>query len=315
LTSLHPLLYLLTFLATIAVIFTVWAIAINWQEWRARLTTTRERTGAGNYSPAKFIEIDGFKIHYVQEGRGPDLLLVHGLGGSLVCWAPIFSDLKKKYRVTALDLPGFGRSDKRLDRAYTLDTQTARLKQFIEATKIERPFVVGHSMGGAITTWLARTSPTAVNKLLLLAPALNHRIVALHPGLFTWFLKPTGRLLVNKAMVRWMYTKRTLRKLPPNVDELVEEYYKPYTEPGAVDVFLQHAHLLRDKRLPGDLAKLSTPTLILVGKHDLVFPPRYLNRFAKMNPQIEIIVTPESGHQIMEEEPAILLRHINNFLT
>jgi len=251
----------------------------------------------------------------VQEGRGPDLLLVHGLGSSVVCWASVFAELKTQYRVTALDLAGFGRSDMHVDRDYTLDGQTKRLAEFIDALKLDRPFVVAHSMGAAICAWLAHSRPGVFQKLLLLSPALNHRIVAFNPGLFTWLARPTGQFLASPALVRWLYTKRTLYKIPPNVDELVEEYCRPYKDNfAAVEIFLRHAHLIRDKRLPDALAEFKTPTRIIVGAKDVIFPQRYLKRFSRLNPQIEVVVTPECGHQIMEEHPQVLLNHITEFL-
>jgi pimeloyl-ACP methyl ester carboxylesterase len=306
---------LVIFIVTVIAIFLVWYATIHWRNWRAKWGAARPRTGVANYSPSQYIEIDGFKIHYVQEGRGPDLLLVHGLSSSIVCWAAVFSDLTKNYRVTALDLPGFGRSDKRLDCAYTLDTQSARLTEFVTKLKLRQPFVVAHSMGGALIAWLSKTKPDLFNKLLLIAPALNHRIVAVHPGLFTWFARSTQRFLISKALVRWMYTKRVARIIPPNIDELVEEYYRPYeNNRAALETFWRHVHLLRDKRLPEGLKNMTTPTAIVLGQYDVVFPRRYLARFLKINPHINAVVVPECGHQIMEEDPAALIKEIRGFL-
>lgn len=267
-----------------------------------------------NYSVSQYIEIDGFKIHYFQEGRGPDLLLVHGLGASLVCWAPVFSELKKHFRVTALDLPGFGRSSHRTDVGYGLDDQAQRLHQFMAAVGVNTPFVVAHSMGGAIAGLLAKQNPAAVKKILFLAPALNRWLVLIHPELLTWFVRSTKKFIVNPAFVRWLYLKRVTYRPPNNAETLIEAYHQPFAQSSnAIETFWRHTHLLRDHRLPKGLAHLQTPAKILIGSHDLVVPRRYLVKFLELNPQIQISEVKNCGHQIMEEDPQALIREIQHY--
>src|SRR5689334_15561788 len=77
-----------------------------------------------------FIEVDGVKVHYVQAGTGKDLVLLHGIGASVFIWRFLFPLLQDRYRVTAVDLPGFGRSAKSSSRDYGLDSQAAIVARF-----------------------------------------------------------------------------------------------------------------------------------------------------------------------------------------
>ena len=88
------------------------------------------------------------RIHYLEAGTGPNLVLIHGLGASVFCWRLLIPLLAKKFRVIALDLSGFGLSDKRLDLEYGLDAQTARVEEFLASIKVDKFDVVGSSMGG-----------------------------------------------------------------------------------------------------------------------------------------------------------------------
>lgn len=267
-----------------------------------------------DYAQSKFVEIDGIKIHYFQEGRGTDILLVHGIGASTTNWALVFHELTKTYRVTAIDLPGFGRSDKRLDVGYGLDEQAQRLALFIRRLGLAQTHIVGHSMGGAIATWMAHENPELVNKLLLIAPALNRWIVALHPSLLTWFMHATKTFIVNKNLIRWMYLKRVTYRPPKHIEQFVEAHHRPFANsPEAVEAFWRHSYLLRDRRLPHGITDLKAETLILMGDHDKVFPARYLKPFLKNNSNIKLITIKDCGHLVMEEHPHEFLKLANEF--
>ncbi len=285
-------------------------------QWLSRAQRREVETfDAETYSASKFIEIDGIQIHYFQEGRGPDLLLVHGIGASVVSWAMTFAELKKTYRVTAVDLPGFGRSGRPTNIKYGLDQQADRLADFIRALKIQPTFIIAHSMGGAIAAWMAKRYPDTTRKMILLAPALNRWLVAFHPALLGWFVHSTKTFLVTRALVRWVYLKRIVHRAPKPSEKLIEGYFRPYeNSAAAVEVFWRHSFLLRDQRLPGHLKGFSTSTIILLGEYDRVMPRRYLKKFIQLNPSLQLHIISDCGHQIMEEQPDQLLKYVREFL-
>lgn len=118
----------------------------------------------------RFIEVDGGRIHYVDEGAGPPVVLIHGLGGQMHNFTHSLLDrLKRDHRVIILDRPGSGYSTRHGSAAFAAQAQT--IARFIDALELERPLVVGHSLGGAIALALALDHPQRVGGLALLAPA------------------------------------------------------------------------------------------------------------------------------------------------
>ena len=120
-----------------------------------------------------FIDIDGNRIHYVDRGRkgAPAMLLIHGLGGQMRNFAePLLEDLERDYRLVLVDRPGSGWSKRANGASSSLWQQAAVMARFIEALGLDRPIVVGHSLGGALALTLAAEHPHAVSRLLLLCP-------------------------------------------------------------------------------------------------------------------------------------------------
>ncbi|UVK53144.1 alpha/beta fold hydrolase [Mesorhizobium sp. AR02] len=122
----------------------------------------------------KFIEIDGNRIHYVDVGHGRPIVFLHGLGAQLHHFRhTLFGHFGPGYRLIALDRPGSGYSVRANGATGRLPEQAALVCRFIEKLGLERPLVVGHSLGGAVTLTLAVEHPEAISGIALLAP-LTH---------------------------------------------------------------------------------------------------------------------------------------------
>ena len=119
----------------------------------------------------RFIEIDGARIHYLDEGSGPALLLIHGLAGQVHNFThSLLGRLKRDYRVIILDRPGSGYSTPAPGGSVAIGAQAQLVSRFITALGLKRPIVVGHSMGGAIGLALALNHPDRIAGLALIAP-------------------------------------------------------------------------------------------------------------------------------------------------
>jgi pimeloyl-ACP methyl ester carboxylesterase len=122
----------------------------------------------------KFIEIDGCRLHYLDEGTGPTLVLIHGLAGQMRNFTYALRDiLNKSFRVIIVERPGSGYSTRPPEAPANINAQAAILAHFIEKLGLERPILVGHSLGGAISLAIALNHPERVGGLALLAP-LTH---------------------------------------------------------------------------------------------------------------------------------------------
>ena len=134
------------------------------------------RAEAAVPATGKFIEIDGNRIHYVEEGEGPAIVFVHGLGGTLHHFRhPLFGGKLDGFRLIALDRPGAGWSTRAAGATGRLPEQAALVAEFIDALGLEKPLVVGHSLGGMITLTLALNHRDKISGIVLLAPLTRHR--------------------------------------------------------------------------------------------------------------------------------------------
>lgn len=122
----------------------------------------------------KFITIDGNRIHYVEKGEGRAILFVHGLGAQLHQFRSTLFGRIDGYRLVAIDRPGSGYSERVAGATGGLSEQALVLRRFIEALGLEKPLVVGHSLGGAVALTLAVEHPEAISGLALLAPYTHH---------------------------------------------------------------------------------------------------------------------------------------------
>lgn len=123
----------------------------------------------------RFIDVDGAHIHYLDEGTGPTLLLVHGLSAQMHVFTHSLLDrLRHDFRVVILDRPGSGYSTRPAKASATISAQAQTISRFCQELKLGRPLIVGHSLGGAIALALALNHPEQVAGLALLAP-VTHR--------------------------------------------------------------------------------------------------------------------------------------------
>lgn len=130
----------------------------------------------------RFMDLPQVRLHYVERGQGPGLLLVHGLGGQLCHFTyGLVDPLSRDFRVVAVDRPGAGYSERAPGALASLAEQADVLAALIGRLGLHRPLVVGHSMGGAVALALAQRHPEQVSGLALLAP-LTHLVHSVPPG-------------------------------------------------------------------------------------------------------------------------------------
>lgn len=136
----------------------------------AVLTAVVARRAERAVPPAgRFVTVDGVRLHYVEEGAGPPILMIHGLGSQLQTFTYALGALLPGYRLVMLGRPGAGYSQ--AAPSATLATPAGIIAGFLRALGIERALVVGHSLGGAVALALALDHPERVAGLALLGPA------------------------------------------------------------------------------------------------------------------------------------------------
>ena len=145
----------------------------------------------------KFVMVNGQTIHYLKQGNGKPLILVHGFAGSTYTWRKLTPLLADRYTVYALDLLGFGLSDKPPDGNYALESQGRLVIGFLEALHIPHAAIAGHSMGGVVVGYAALDAPSKVDELILVSSGFYVRGV---PGFLRYLFFPLDRIWLGSSI-------------------------------------------------------------------------------------------------------------------
>ncbi|MFN4337188.1 MAG: alpha/beta fold hydrolase [Candidatus Nitrosocaldus sp.] len=261
----------------------------------------------------RYALVNGYRIRYLEEGSGPNLILVHGLGGSAKSWINNISDLAKdNHHVYALDMLGFGRSDKpRID--YTIDLFVDMLKGFMDTLAVDKASIVGSSLGGQIAAEYALKHQERVYRLILVAPA----------GFTPKGFKGTNALR-NYTRIFNAKSKDGLKHLLERVhgisisEEYIDWMYEYIRMENA-----KHAYIsaLRNsakaerlsRRFKRALESGSIKALVIWGKDDRIIPVRYAEQFIDM-PNCRLILLENCGHRPHVEASNVFNEYVRLFL-
>jgi len=282
---------------------------------------------------SKTVTIDGVNLHYFCGGSGPPLVLVHGLGSSAaVEFYYNLEALAAHHRVFAVDLPGFGRSDKPV-LEYTIDLFVRAVSDLMAGEGIERAAVMGVSMGGRVALGLALDSPEKVERLVLvdaLGVGAPRRVLAysilLTRGLGELTLRGTARALrqMNPAVIRrfWgWYLKRPNRVASIWSDERIANHGTLLATPEYRAAYLSALRSIAGMRqlrngvvVEERLPELRMPTLLIWGGHDHIFPASHAQAAKDRIPNGRLEIFDDSGHTPQMEEPDRFNRLVLDFL-
>lgn len=145
-----------------------------------------------------FLKIRGYRIHYREVGRGAPIVMIHGLAGQMRNFAAVVERLQSSHRIVLIDRPGSGHSPGRGDDSLT--DQAAIVADLIDALGLDRPLIVGHSLGGAVAMALALEHPGKISGLALVAPLtqVQEEVPAAFRGLV--IEKPVARAIIANTL-------------------------------------------------------------------------------------------------------------------
>ena len=270
---------------------------------RAAPISDGERFPAGTPFTAHFVRIGDVRIRYVDAGTGTPVIFIHGLGASMYAWrknlAPVMA---AGYRVVALDLLGFGSSDKPA-RGYTNAAYAQLVVALMDSLHLPDAVLVGHSMGGEIAAEVAISFPTRVRGLVLIGAAgLGTREpllfrVARWPVLGPLVLAFRGRALVGRLL-------RSTYADPRKVTESdVDQYYAPVAEAAYGRALRGVLREFQFGGLEGRLDAIVAPTLVLWGEADPLIPIALGRALAAQLNRSAFLSVPRAGHSVQEEAP------------
>jgi pimeloyl-ACP methyl ester carboxylesterase len=272
----------------------------------------------------EYLTIHGHRRAFVKAGRGPVVLLLHGLGRDHTTWEPVIDSLSRRYTVIAPDLLGHGRSDKpRAD--YSVGGYANGMRDLLTVLGIDRVTVVGHSFGGGVAMQFAYQFPERTERLVLvssggLGPEVSPFIRAITaPG-----FHPVMRLLTLPG-VRHGGTVglRALSRLPsPHTRDLdeVADIYDSFKDPAARHAIRHVVKAVVDWRgqviTMADRAYLTEamPMAVVWGEDDRVIPVSHASRAAELAPGARVEVIPNAGHFPHKDHPQRFARIVHEFI-
>jgi pimeloyl-ACP methyl ester carboxylesterase len=264
-----------------------------------------------------YVSALGVKVHYQDTGPSKNpipILFLHGFGSSLQTWDNWSEALSKEYRVISVDLPGFGLTGEDPSGIYTDARSVEVLEAFLKELQIPKVVLVGNSMGGKFAWQFAARYPNEVSKLVLISPDGYAS-----PGM-EYGKKPNVPAIAD--LYRYFFSKTFLAMnlepayADPNTlnDSLVNRYYDLMLAPGVRGAILARMQqtVLQDP-VPS-LTTIQVPTLLLWGEKDAFIPIANSNDYLKVMPNAKRVSLPNIGHLPQEEQPAIGLAALKEFL-
>lgn len=272
----------------------------------------------------QFINIGGTKTRYWQVGdQGPSVLLLHGIACSVLEWERNIAALAAHHRVFAVDLLGFGLTDKPSNENYCVSRLAQFSLDFLTAHNISRAHFAGNSMGGSIALECARVAPERVASLVLVDPAgIDRRGTLLEFRLATLPFLGEALTRPNRLGTRMLWRKAVADPTSIVTDELVNTKTQLANMPGADAAFLKTLRSFVDfigfrpahvNALHAALPHINTPTLVIWGRDDKFVTVAHAELLQRMLPNVQVQVWDRCGHVPQIEYPERFNRTVMEF--
>lgn len=276
---------------------------------------------------SRFAETNGLRLHYVEAGAGPALILLHGYPQTWYGWRKVMALLADRYRVIAPDLRGLGRSERPEDGDYTKNAVAADIYALTQQLGISRAFVAGQDMGGPVGYALAADHPGLVQKFVIIDTGIPGFGLesAMDPAAggswhFGFFATPQFPEMLTRDREKEFLTAFAFRspfvfRQESVTDADIHRYLASYENPagmaagfGYYRAFAQDAKDNQARAQP----RLAIPVLAVGGEHGLAgFTGETARRIAD---DVDEVILPACGHFVYDERPEQLAQVMSGFL-
>lgn len=290
-----------------AVVIAIVALVVALPMFSSRETLSYD-DAAKRFAKGKFVTVDGKKVHYIEKGSGAPVILIHGFLYSTVMWKNNIDALAKKFKVYAIDLWGWGYSERLQPDEYSFEKYARQVIGFMDAMKIDKASLVGQSMGGGISVFVAATYPDRVNKLILIDPAVIPyptttigKIYQLpYVGEFLNAI-PGDALMSQNIRTIWFYDGAKAD------DAYIQEVLRPMRIKGSEHGMMRILrNVLKEPYMEPQakqLAKIGKPILIIHGRQDKAVPMDRSEKLRDLWKGSELVIFDKAGHSPHEEYP------------
>lgn len=272
----------------------------------------------GNFGPGieeKFVIAGEIKTRYLEAGTGQPVIFLHGGGAGADSWGnwhKVIPPFSQHFRVLAVDMVGFGKTEKPNPQSYTYsqENRVQHILDLMDALGLERVALVGNSMGGATALGVAMQKPESVSKLVLMGSAAAIVKTEMPPD-----LAPILNYEPSRENMR-----KILQSLAREVDEEMVEYRYQLTQlPGAMMAYrAMMEHIVNRGGLfyeDDEIRQVKTEVLVVNGREDRISKLDNAFKLVKLLENAWFYVIPQCGHAISLERPDVTTRIISDFLS
>lgn len=256
-------------------------------------------------------------IAYVRQGEGEAVLLIHGIPTSAYLWREVIPLLAQGFTVCAIDMLGYGDSDKPATADLSLPAQARYVAEFMMKVGLTHANVAGHDIGGGVAQLLALERPELVKRLILVDTVAYD----------SWPVPEIDRLkdpawdqIIQTLDLRKGFRKAFLRGIFHQdrvTDALVSEYVRPFDGSEGKRAYLRCARALNNRDIlirAAEIEQLTLPVLILWGEADVYQDVKVGQRLADGLPAARLVVVREAGHFLPEDQPQEISRLLRAFI-
>lgn len=265
-----------------------------------------------------FTKINNLNIHVLAVGNGMPVVLIHGFMGMAYDWRFNIQELGKHFSVYALDLPGFGYSDKPLNFDYTSDGYADFMASFLNVYSIDRAVLIGNSMGGQIALMACLKFPERVAGLVLIdSGGYPHSVVFLPFKLLKVpVIGEISMAFINRTVVKIMLKRGIYFDGSFATDEVINNCHNVY---GTVNARKMPPTIMRkivkdEVCVASNLKNIKCPTLIIWGAEDKVISPARAEMFRRDIKNASALIIPQAGHMPQVEKSKSVNKAVIDFL-
>lgn len=274
---------------------------------------------------SRWLDVDGQRLHYVDEGSGEPLLFVHGNPTWSFYWRNLILGLRDRYRCIAIDHIGCGLSDKPQQYPYTLEHRITDLSRVVEDLDLTRATLLAHDWGGAIGLGTLLRMPTRYARIILFNTG------AFPPPFVPWRIAACRTPIVGTLAVRGFnaFARAALSMAVEKPDRMTTDVrngllapYRNWHDRAAINEFVRdipfsprHPTWKTLQKIESGLSSLaSKPIQLIWGMRDWCFRPECLERFRKHWPDAEVHKLDDCGHYVVEDAHERIVPLVADFL-
>lgn len=268
---------------------------------------------------SRFMDVNGYRIHYRDQGNGETIILLHGIFSSLQTWDAWVAQLSRSHRVITLDMPGFGMTGgPENPDDFDEDSIVNTFAKFVERLDLENFTLAGNSFGGFVAARYAAQYGNRVDRLILVGPFGYPQDTPWLVDLGTAFPFSFLGNYVQPPVIITVSLRNAYGDPRRMQDKDVYRYVHMAQRPGAKPIYMKTLEMVEERaenEAPLPFYRIAAPTLLMWGESDSWVPAELAQRWLNDLSNARLVTYEGIGHMPMEEAPEQTLQDVKRFLT